>query len=80
MHGLDYPINVDRNGFKNYKKKQVQPMRPYIDGEDMAGISVSDADKQLPTLLGGFIAVNPNNHNDKWYVAKKFHDDNYELV
>ena len=30
--------------FKNYRKKAIQPMRPYIPGEDMIGISVSSKD------------------------------------
>jgi len=60
--------------FKNYRKKNVQPMRPYIPGEDLAGISISPEDNPEE---GGMIAINPNNPNDKWYVAKKFFEDNY---
>lgn len=60
--------------FKNYRKKSVQPMRPYVPGEDLTGVSVSPED----TLeLGGMIAVNPSNPNDKWYVAKAFFEANY---
>jgi len=52
-------------------------MRPYILGEDLSGISVSEQD----TLEdGGMIAVNANNPDDKWYVAKQFFIDNYESV
>lgn len=62
--------------FKNYRKKSVQPMRPYVPGEDMTHISVSESD----TLEeGGMVAVNPENQEDRWYVAKKFFEDNYEL-
>jgi len=64
----------NRSQFKNYRKKNVQPMRPYILGEDLAGISVSPEDTPEE---GGMIAINPNNPNDKWYVAKKFFEDNY---
>jgi len=28
----------------------------------------------------GYIARNPKNHNDLWYVAKKYFDDNLEPV
>lgn len=63
--------------FKNYVKKAVQPMRPYIDGEDLTGISLSDADKELDTLAGGMIAVSSANPDDQWYVAKAFFDENY---
>ena len=64
--------------FKQYKRKGLSEMRPYIKGEDLTGISVSDQDKLLPTLEGGYIARNPKNHEDKWYVAKKYFDDNLE--
>ena len=60
--------------FKNYRKKNVQPMCPYHPGMDMTGISVNQEDTPE---LGGMIAVNPANPNDKWYVAKQFFDDNY---
>jgi len=60
--------------FKNYRKKNVQPMRPYIPGEALTGVSVSPEDTPEE---GGMIAINPNNPNDKWYVAKKFFNDNY---
>lgn len=62
---------------KNYRKKNVQPMYPYEDGIDMTGISVQKED--IPEV-GGMIAVNPKNPEDRWYVAKKFFEDNYEMV
>lgn len=61
----------------NYRKKNVQPMRPYVPGEDLTGISVNKEDSPE---LGGMIAVNPKNPEDRWYVAKKFFEDNYELA
>lgn len=64
--------------FKQYKRKGLSEMRPYVKGEDLTGVSVSDADKKLETLEGGYIARNPVNHEDKWYVAKKYFDDNLE--
>lgn len=66
------------NEFKQYKRKGLSEMRPYVDGESLAGISVSDPDKFLQTLVGGYIARNPKNHLDQWYVAKKYFDDNLE--
>lgn len=67
-------------GFKNYQKKAIQAMRPYVPGEDLTGISVSPEDAKLPTLSGGFIAVNAHNPNDKWYVSKQYHEENYVLA
>ncbi|MBI2240283.1 MAG: hypothetical protein HYU59_05705 [Magnetospirillum gryphiswaldense] len=63
--------------FKNYRKKNVQPMRPYVPGEDLSGISISAEDTPE---LGGMIAMNPANTSDKWYVARTFFENNYELA
>ena len=63
--------------FKNYVKNAQQPMRPYVEGEDMTGISVSEPDTKLPTLMGGMIAVSTKNPDDKWYVSEVFFKDNY---
>ncbi len=60
--------------FKNYRKKNVQPMRPYIPGEDLTGVSVSAEDTPEE---GGMIAINPANPADMWYVAKDFFQANY---
>jgi len=66
--------------WKQYRRKGLSEMRPYVSGEDMAGISLSDADKKLDTLEGGMIARNPRNHDDKWYVNKKYFIENLELA
>ena len=61
-------------GFSEYVKPGVQLMRPYHEGEDMEDISVSDTD--IPET-GGMIAINPDNLDDKWYIAKDFFNKNY---
>ena len=63
-----------------YRRKGLSEMRPYVKGEDMEGISISDPDKGLPTLEGGMIARNPKNHADQWYVAQKYFAENLEAV
>lgn len=63
--------------FKQYRRKGFSEMRPYIVGEDLTGISVSPQDSPEE---GGMIARNPKNHLDQWYVAKKYFEDNLELV
>ena len=62
---------------KNYRKKQLQPMRPYKPGESLTGVSVNPGD--VPAV-GGMIAVNPNDPNDQWYVSEAFFKENYELA
>jgi hypothetical protein len=67
--------------FKKYRRKQISELRPYEAGEDLAGVSVSDADKKAGSpKLGDMIARNPSNHADRWLVAKKYFDENLELV
>lgn len=63
--------------YKLYRKTQLQPMRPYVPGEDLTGISVNEEDTPEP---GGMIAFNTNNTADQWYVGKEFFEDNYEEV
>ncbi len=53
-------------------------MRPYVLGETLEGVSISEVDKQRDTLEGGYIARNPENHDDKWYVSKEYFEANLE--
>jgi len=62
--------------WKQYKRKGLSEMRPYIKGEDLSHISVSETDD--PETDMGMIARNPVNHNDQWYVARKYFEDNLE--
>ena len=65
--------------FKKYRRKQIAELRPYEAEEDLAGVSVSDADKNKGSpKLGDMIARNPKDHNDKWLVAKAYFEDNFE--
>jgi hypothetical protein len=62
--------------WKKYRRTNIAEMRPYINGEDLSGVSVSDVDN--PEADMGMIARNPKNHDDKWYVARKYYEDNFE--
>jgi hypothetical protein len=66
--------------WKNYKRKGLSEMRPYINGESLNKIvSISDADfKNGSPKEGDMIARNPKNHADQWLVAKKYFEDNLE--
>lgn len=70
-------LRGDLSMFKQYRRKGFSEMRPYIVGEDLSKVSLSDVD--VPEE-GGMIARNPKNHEDQWYVAKKYFEDNLELV
>lgn len=63
--------------WKRYAKKEGQPLRPYIPGEDMTGISVWEGDVLEE---GGMIAMNISNPDDKWYIGKEFFKENYVLL
>lgn len=65
--------------WKQYKRKGLSEMRPYVPGEDVTGVSVSEADASAGSpKLGDMIARNPKNHDDQWLVAKKYFEDNLE--
>ena len=67
--------------YKEYGKKQTQLLRPYVDGEDVSKISISDADKLNGSpQKGDMIAVNRDVDTDMWLVAEKFFKDNYQLI
>jgi len=68
-----------------YRRTGLSEMRPYVPGEDLTGISVSEADRATMAedarrgmVTGGYIARNPKNHADQWYVAQTYFDENLE--
>lgn len=63
--------------FKRYRKVQTQLMRPYVPGEDLSGISVSERDTPAK---GGMIAIAADDPSDMWYINEEFFSCNYEEV
>ena len=66
-----------------YRRTGLSEMRPYVPGEDMTGVSVSAPDYMLLAGNpdpGGFIARNPKNHADQWYVSQTYFEENLEPV
>jgi hypothetical protein len=62
-----------------YRKKQLQEMEPWNEETDMTGVSISQADLDNGSPKeGDMIAVNPKIPLDRWLVAKKFFEENYE--
>ena len=67
--------------FKQYRRSQIGELRPYVEGESMVGISISQPDRDAGSpKVGDMIARNPANHMDKWLVAAKYFADNFEPV
>lgn len=70
------------NKFKKYRRKGTALIIPFKDYKgQMDYLSVSEPDRNLSNeeFALGYIAMNPNNYNDMWYVSKKYFDANYEL-
>lgn len=66
---------------KNYRKKALQPMQPWVSGMNMDGVSISDEDKANGSpKAGDMIAHNPENEADRWLVARAFCEQNYEVA
>ena len=63
--------------WKAYRRRGLTELRPYVPGEDLTGISISDADTPA---AGGMIARNPANHQDQWYVSEAYFLANMEAV
>jgi len=64
-----------------YRKKKLQKLEPWCPSLVMDGISISEVDKKNGSPKeGDMIAFNQSDDTDRWLVAKKFFDDNYEFV
>lgn len=61
--------------FRQYRRRGLTEMRPYVPGEPLAEITVSEKDTPQE---GGMIARNPENHQDQWYVAGEYFLKNFE--
>jgi hypothetical protein len=67
--------------FKQYRRKRNAELRPYVQGENMDGISVSDADAKAGSpKAGDMIARNPESHEDQWLVAAQYFADHFEAA
>lgn len=63
--------------FKRYKRKGLAECRPYIKGESLTYVSISDADDPINDV-GGMVARNPDNHEDQWYIAGEYFRTNFD--
>lgn len=64
--------------YKKYKRMAIAELRPYVQDEDMRGISVSEVDaKNGSPRQGDMIARNPKDHEDQWLVSAKYFAENF---
>ena len=62
-----------------YKRKGLSEMRPFLEGEDVSHVSISEPDRENGSpKQGDMIARNPKNHANQWLVAAKYFEDNLE--
>jgi len=67
--------------FRQYRRKQIAELRPWMEGDNITGISVSAEDTKAGSpKAGDMIARNPKNHADQWLVAAQYFADNFEPV
>ena len=73
--------------FKKHKRKgalsELIKVQDYIQSNgNINDVSISAPDLALPKEVfeQGYIARNPENHEDKWYISKEYYDKNLEEV
>ena len=67
--------------FKQYRRKQIAELADWDRWSDMAGVSISQVDKENGSpKVGDKIARNPANHTDRWLVAEEYFAANFEPI
>jgi hypothetical protein len=67
--------------FQQYRRKQIAELRPYVPGEPLEGVSISEVDREAGSpKVGDMIARNPKNHEDQWLVSAQYFRDNFEPI
>jgi len=64
--------------FIMHRRKGEVWLKPYEGPADLVGVSVSRVDD--PETDRGYIAMNPDNIEDLWYVARAYYEKNYEVA
>jgi hypothetical protein len=64
--------------FQQYRKiSKPAELRPYVKGEPLVGVSISDG---VTAQDGDYIARDPENHADQWLVKADYFARNFEAV
>lgn len=61
--------------FRRYRRKGEAWVRPYVVGEPLDGVEVH---KETTPKEGGWIAVDPHNPKDVWYISPEHFQRTYE--
>lgn len=72
--------------WKRYRRTAIAEMRAFWMGDSLDGVSVSAPDREWLDHCakhghapGGYVARNPANHADQWYVAQEYAEANFDL-
>jgi hypothetical protein len=72
---------TDRPTYRQYRRAALAEMADWHPDFDMAGVSISDADRKAGSPKpGDKIARNPTNHDDRWLVAADYFAANFEAL
>lgn len=64
--------------YQRHQRRQFGELRPYVEGEDLTGVSISDPDIAAGSPKpGDMIARNPKNHSDRWLVSAAYYAENF---
>jgi hypothetical protein len=65
--------------YVNYRRKGLSQGRPYVPGETMDNISISEIDRITGSpKAGDMIFRNPDNYPDQWLVAEAYFRKHFE--
>ena len=69
------------NNYREYKRRGLSLMTPWVPGFDMFGVSISQSDLDAGSPKeGDMISKNLKDESDKWLVSKKYFEENLEEV
>ncbi len=69
------------NDFREYKRTGSTLARPYVPGESALGVTISLEQTQTGSPKeGDMIAMNPDNHADRWLITKEYFAKNFSLA
>lgn len=63
--------------WKEYRRKGLSQMRPYVPGEDLGSVSVGNG---ITPSDGGMVARDPLNHEDTWYIEADYFARHFEVA
>lgn len=72
---------TNHSTFRSYRRRQSAELRPYVAGESLDGISLTDVNRQEGSpKAGDMIARNPKDPRDQWLVSAAYFAENYDPV